>query len=79
MWELTNGIDFCGVNKKTQIRSSNLEIMFYGFTREKIHIWENSWKYYLPNNIVLLVFVNNFEPNLVLVNVNKLKPYKYVD
>jgi hypothetical protein len=42
MWELTNGIDFCGVNKKTQIRSSNLEIMFYGFTREKIHIWENS-------------------------------------
>jgi hypothetical protein len=33
----------------------------------------------LPNNIVLLVFVNNFEPNLVLVNVKKLKPYTYVD
>ncbi len=31
---------------------------------------------YLPNNIV---FVNNFEPNLVLVNVNKLKPHTYVD
>jgi hypothetical protein len=31
------------------------------------------------NNIVLLISVNNFEPNLVLVNVNKLKPYKYVD
>jgi hypothetical protein len=36
-------------------------------------------QYCLPNNIVLLVFVNNFEPNPVLVNVNKLKPYKYVD
>ncbi len=32
-------------------------------------------QYCLPNNIVLLVFVNNFEPNLILVNVNKLKPY----
>jgi hypothetical protein len=34
---------------------------------------------YLPNDIVLIVFINRFEPNLVLVNVNKLKPYKYVD
>jgi hypothetical protein len=31
-----------------------------------------------PNNIVL-VFVNNSEPNPLLVNINKLKPYKYVD
>jgi hypothetical protein len=35
--------------------------------------------YCLPNNYYYFVFVNNFEPNLVLVNVNKLKPYKYVD
>jgi len=35
-------------------------------------------QYCLPNNIVLFVYINNFEPNLVLVNVNKLKPYKYV-
>jgi hypothetical protein len=35
-------------------------------------------QYYLSNNTIFLVFVNNFEPNLVLVNVNKLKPYKYV-
>jgi hypothetical protein len=26
-------------------------------------------KYCLPNNTVFLVFANNFEPNLVLVNV----------
>jgi hypothetical protein len=84
MWEPTSGVDFCGVdfcgvNTKTQKRSSNLEIMFYGFAREKINIWASSRKDHLPNNIVLLVFVKIFEPNLTLVNVNKLKPYKYVD
>jgi hypothetical protein len=35
MLEQTNGVDFYGVNKNTQIRSSNLEIMFCGFPREK--------------------------------------------
>ncbi len=33
----------------------------------------------LPNNIVLLVTIEKFETNLVLVNVNKLKPYKYME
>jgi hypothetical protein len=32
-------------------------------------------QYCLPNNIAILVSINNFEPNPVLVNVNKLKPY----
>jgi len=36
-------------------------------------------QYCLPNNLVLLVFANNFKPNPILVNVNKLKPYRYVD
>ncbi len=35
--------------------------------------------YCLPNNIVIFVFVNNFEPNPILVNINKLKPYIHVD
>jgi hypothetical protein len=35
--------------------------------------------YCLPNDIVNLVFVNNFEWNPVSVNVNNLKPYTYVD
>jgi hypothetical protein len=43
MWEQTNGPDLRGVNKKTQRRSFNLEIMFYGFPREKI-TWANSRK-----------------------------------
>jgi hypothetical protein len=29
--------------------------------------------------MTILLYVNNFEPNPVLVNINKLKPYKYVD
>jgi hypothetical protein len=44
MGEPTSGIDFYGANKKTQKRSFNLEIMFYGFPREKRHIWVNSRK-----------------------------------
>ncbi len=33
----------------------------------------------LPNNIVLLVAIEKFETNLMLVNVNKLKPYKHME
>jgi len=36
-------------------------------------------QYCLPNNIVIFIYVNNFELNPILVNVNKLKPYTYVD
>jgi hypothetical protein len=40
MWELTDGVDFYGINRKIT-RSSNLEIMSYGFPKEKKHIWAN--------------------------------------
>jgi hypothetical protein len=33
----------------------------------------------LPNNTVLLVTIEKFETNLILVNVNKLKPYRYME
>ncbi len=33
----------------------------------------------LPNNIVLLVTIEKFETNPMLINVNKLKPYKYME
>ncbi len=36
-------------------------------------------QYVLPNNTMLLVTIEKFEINLVLVNVNKFKPYKYVE
>jgi hypothetical protein len=75
------------MNIKTKKRTFNLEIMFlvsqgikntFGKLKK---IWFGSFRiqYFLPNNIVLLIYVNNFEPNPILVNINKLKPYKYVD
>jgi hypothetical protein len=30
-------------------------------------------QYYLLNNMILLVIIDKFDPNLVLVNINKLK------
>jgi len=33
----------------------------------------------LPNNIMLLVTIEKFENNPMLVNVNKFKPYKYME
>ncbi len=47
------------------------------FTRK----WFRPYKvqYVLPNNIVLLVTIEKFETNLVLINMNKLKLYKYME
>jgi hypothetical protein len=36
-------------------------------------------QYVLLNNIMLLVSIEKFEINFVLVNVNKLKPHKYME
>jgi hypothetical protein len=44
MWELIIGVDFYGVHRKILRKSSNLEIMSYGFPKEKKHIWANSRK-----------------------------------
>ena len=33
-------------------------------------------QYLLPNNIVLLVTVDKFDPDPVIVNINKLKTYQ---
>ncbi len=44
MWEPIGGADLCGVNRKILRKSSNLEIMSYGFQNEKKHIWANSRK-----------------------------------
>jgi hypothetical protein len=43
--------------------------------------WFNPYKiqYCLSNNIILLVNIDKFEPNPILVNINKLKPYWYLD
>lgn len=36
-------------------------------------------QYRLPNNTALLVTIQQFEPNPVIVNINKLKPYRFYD
>jgi hypothetical protein len=33
----------------------------------------------LPNNIILFVTIDKFDPNLVFVNINKLNPYKFIE
>ncbi len=35
-------------------------------------------QYCLPNNIVLLITIDKFDPNPILVNINKLKPYMFI-
>jgi hypothetical protein len=44
------------------------------------HQWFNSYQiqYCLPNNNILLITLDKFDLNLILVNVNKPKPYRYV-
>jgi hypothetical protein len=36
-------------------------------------------QYVLPHNTMLLVIIDKFETNPMPVNVNKLKPYKYME
>jgi hypothetical protein len=36
------------------------------------------FQYCLPNNTMLLVIIDKFDPNPILVNINKLKPYRFV-
>jgi hypothetical protein len=50
-------------------------------TRKFKKWWFGLYKihYCLPNNIVLLVNIDKFEPNPILVNINKLKPFQHLD
>lgn len=68
--------------------SSNLGTKCYGFQGlfQHMHLNFKEWwfgtyriQYYLPNNTVSLVTIDNFDPNPVLVNMNKLKPYRFLD
>jgi hypothetical protein len=34
-------------------------------------------QYCLPNNIILLLTINKFDLNLILININKYKPYRF--
>jgi hypothetical protein len=53
-----------GVNKKKIEKKSNLEILCYGFPKEKKHIWENSRKddlvhsWYNIAYLIILLFLS---------------------
>jgi hypothetical protein len=36
-------------------------------------------QYCSPNDIVLLVTIDKFDRNPKLININKLKPYKFIE
>jgi hypothetical protein len=42
-------------------------------------VWTYWIQYCLPNNIVLLITIDKFDCNIVLVNINKLKPCKVIE
>jgi hypothetical protein len=72
IWEQTNGADFYAINKKTYRRNSNLEIMFYGFPKDKIYTWANSRKdgmvhswYTIDYPIILFFFVYVYNLNQI--------------
>jgi hypothetical protein len=62
MWEQISGPNLCGVGRKTQRRCFDLEIMLYGFPREKRYTWANSIdglvhsKYIIAYPIILFFF-----------------------
>lgn len=83
-----NGIGTCCHSNSIQRRTFNLVIMLFGFQKKKMKkVGKVKKKRYDPyiiqyllfNNVVLLVTLGKFEPNYMLANLNKLKPYKYVD
>jgi hypothetical protein len=72
-----------GIQKEIQIWRS-FPLVFKG---SKTHIGKfiRKWfgpyivQFYLPNNIIFLVIMDKFDPNHILTNINKLKPYKFLD
>ncbi len=68
---------------KISTQKLSLETMYYNFQKVKnsfqeIHYlkWSNACiiQFCLPNNIILLIIVDNFDPNLISININMLKP-----
>jgi hypothetical protein len=69
-------------NPKKQFNFDDYVMQFPKGNKSHLEKFTRKWfklyriQYVLPNNTVLLVTIEKFETNLVLVNVNKFKPYK---
>ncbi len=58
--------------------------MFYGFQRLSKHVplsFKNDGldQYYLLNNIILLINIDKFNPNTILIDINNLKPCRFTE
>ncbi len=60
-------------------------LWFLGVISKHVPKFQRRWfgqyiiQYCLPNNIILFVTINKFDPNLVHVNINKLMPYMFIE
>lgn len=67
-----SGTMFFGINIGIHKMKFTFEFIKKRFDPYRIH-------FCLPNNMVLLITMNMFDPNFVFVNVNKLKPYLFLE
>jgi len=84
--ELNSGIKHYEVNiSEKQFSFADYVILFPKGNKSHLGKFTRKWfglykvQYVLPNNIMLLVTIEKFETNFVLVNLNKFKPYKYME
>jgi tellurite resistance protein TehA-like permease len=86
--EHSNGIGLCGVNRRIQknnFKFSDFALWFPNGSKSHLGKFIRKWfgpyrvQYVLHNNMVLLLTFINFEPNPMLVNINKLKLYKFIE
>ncbi len=70
---------------ETKFQFGNYVLWCLGVVSKHAPKFQRQWfepyqiQYCLPNNIILLVTIDKFDPNLVLVNINKFKPYMFIE
>jgi len=70
---------------ETKFQFGNYVLWFLGVVSKHALKFQRWWfgpymiEYYLFNNMVLLFTINKFDFNPVLVNINKLKPYRFIE
>jgi hypothetical protein len=78
LWSLNQFIE-------TNFQFGNYVLRFLGAISKHVPKFQTRWfgpyriQYCLPNNIILLLTIDKFDPNPILVNINKLKPYRFIE
>jgi len=58
------------VSKSCSKHAPNFQIWWFGPYRIQ-YCW--------PNNTILFITIDKFDPNPVLININKLKPFRFIE